>query len=101
MAYCATFNENARHCSRRWTPMSRRHWRIPNGCWNASRRIIPHNGAASSLPITCAAPGGKACHILETQPQLATLVAIDSDGERMRRVTDNLQRLGLQAKSVI
>lgn len=45
----------------------------------------------------CAAPGGKACHILETQPQLAELVAMDVDGQRLERVEENLQRLGLQA----
>lgn len=45
----------------------------------------------------CAAPGGKAAHILENQPQLNELVAVEIDGSRMQRVTENLQRLGLQS----
>lgn len=45
----------------------------------------------------CAAPGGKAAHILEYQSQLNELVAIDIDESRMRRVADNMRRLGLQA----
>jgi 16S rRNA (cytosine967-C5)-methyltransferase len=46
----------------------------------------------------CAAPGGKTCHILELQPQLAELVALDSDPQRLERVADNLARLGLTAE---
>lgn len=49
----------------------------------------------------CAAPGGKAAHILETQLQLKELVAVDIDGSRMQRVSENLQRLNLQAKLLV
>jgi len=49
----------------------------------------------------CAAPGGKAAHILESQPQLKELVAVDIDESRMQRVSENLQRLNLQAKLVV
>lgn len=45
----------------------------------------------------CAAPGGKTAHILEIQPDLAELVALDIDAERLSRVEDNLDRLGLSA----
>ncbi len=45
----------------------------------------------------CAAPGGKTAHILERQPALAQLVAVDMDGERLQRVHQNLERIGLQA----
>ena len=45
----------------------------------------------------CAAPGGKACHILELQPQLAELVAMDVDEQRLQKVAENLQRLGVAA----
>jgi 16S rRNA (cytosine967-C5)-methyltransferase len=45
----------------------------------------------------CSAPGGKACHLLEQQPAIAELIALDIDDERLKRVTDNLQRLGLSA----
>jgi 16S rRNA (cytosine967-C5)-methyltransferase len=46
----------------------------------------------------CAAPGGKSTHLLE-RAQIE-LVAIDSDAGRLRRVADNLGRLGQQAKLV-
>jgi 16S rRNA (cytosine967-C5)-methyltransferase len=46
----------------------------------------------------CAAPGGKTCHILETQPHLKRCIALDSDSKRLERVTENLQRLGLSAQ---
>ena len=43
----------------------------------------------------CAAPGGTTGHILELAQ--AKLVALDVDAERLQRVEDNLQRLGLSA----
>ncbi len=49
----------------------------------------------------CAAPGGKTAHILESRPQLKELVAVDIDASRMQRVSENLERLGLQAKLVV
>jgi 16S rRNA (cytosine967-C5)-methyltransferase len=48
----------------------------------------------------CAAPGGKTAHILERQPALGSLVAVDHDAGRLRRVQDNLDRLGLTAALV-
>lgn len=45
----------------------------------------------------CCAPGGKTCHILERQPDLLELTAVDLEQRRMVRVEENLQRLGLQA----
>ena len=45
----------------------------------------------------CAAPGGKTCHILEHEPGLSQLVALDSDDQRLIRVAENLQRLQLEA----
>ena len=49
----------------------------------------------------CAAPGGKTAHILESQAQLKELVAVDIDESRMQRVSENLQRLHLQAKLTV
>ena len=43
----------------------------------------------------CAAPGGKAAHLLETAD--IELTALDADIMRVARITDNLQRLGLAA----
>ncbi|WP_419419493.1 16S rRNA (cytosine(967)-C(5))-methyltransferase RsmB [Legionella sp. D16C41] len=45
----------------------------------------------------CAAPGGKTCHILETEPQLTECIALDVDARRLERVRDNLRRLHLKA----
>lgn len=49
----------------------------------------------------CAAPGGKSCHLLELQPQLAELVAMDVDESRLQKVSQNLQRLKLQATVLV
>ncbi|MBM7062666.1 16S rRNA (cytosine(967)-C(5))-methyltransferase RsmB [Pseudomonas sp. UL073] len=45
----------------------------------------------------CAAPGGKTCHLLEAEPGLAAVVAVDLEEKRLVRVRDNLARLGLDA----
>jgi 16S rRNA (cytosine967-C5)-methyltransferase len=44
----------------------------------------------------CAAPGGKAAHLLEMSPA-ARLVAVDKDHGRLVKVSSTLERLGLQA----
>ncbi len=44
----------------------------------------------------CAAPGGKACHLLELCPE-ANLTAMDVSSERLQRVEENLRRLNLNA----
>ena len=48
----------------------------------------------------CCAPGGKTCHILETEPALAHLTALDSEERRLTRVHENLARLKLKAQVV-
>ncbi|WP_338521893.1 16S rRNA (cytosine(967)-C(5))-methyltransferase RsmB [Pseudomonas batumici] len=48
----------------------------------------------------CCAPGGKTCHILEAQPQLAGVVAVDLEAKRLVRVRENLERLGLDAELI-
>jgi 16S rRNA (cytosine967-C5)-methyltransferase len=45
----------------------------------------------------CAAPGGKTCHMLELEPGIAEMVAIDASGERLERLQQNLVRLQLAA----
>jgi 16S rRNA (cytosine967-C5)-methyltransferase len=45
----------------------------------------------------CAAPGGKTLHIAQRTPELAELVAVDDDAQRLLRVRDNLDRAGRQA----
>ncbi|MDP2904369.1 MAG: 16S rRNA (cytosine(967)-C(5))-methyltransferase RsmB [Methylovulum sp.] len=49
----------------------------------------------------CAAPGGKTAHLLEQQPLLKELVAVDNDASRMQRVNENLQRLQLSATLIV
>lgn len=44
----------------------------------------------------CAAPGGKAAHLLERDPVLR-LLALDVDARRLRRVGDTLERVGVAA----
>jgi 16S rRNA (cytosine967-C5)-methyltransferase len=48
----------------------------------------------------CCAPGGKTGHILESQPQLGELWALDSSADRLRRVEENLRRLGGAARLI-
>ena len=45
----------------------------------------------------CAAPGGKTAHILETQPQIAGITALDVDEKRLALLRDTLSRLALDA----
>lgn len=45
----------------------------------------------------CAAPGGKTCHLLEAQPGLSEVIALDLEPARLARVQENLDRLQLQA----
>jgi 16S rRNA (cytosine967-C5)-methyltransferase len=49
----------------------------------------------------CAAPGGKTAAILERQPQIQSLLAVDIDEQRLNRVKDNLQRLKLKADLLV
>jgi 16S rRNA (cytosine967-C5)-methyltransferase len=46
----------------------------------------------------CAAPGGKTAAILERQPALLSLLAVDIEATRLQRVSENLQRLKLRAE---
>ena len=61
----------------------------------AAELLQPRGG--QRLLDACAAPGGKAAHLLECAPG-ASLLAIDSDAARLQRVAATLDRLGLQAQ---
>ena len=60
---------------------------------------------ADALPLVagarvldaCAAPGGKAAHLLERDPSLQ-LLALDVDQRRLNRVRETLARIGAQAE---
>ena len=49
----------------------------------------------------CAAPGGKTTHLLESEPSLTELTALDIDARRTRSIAENLQRLGLTANVLV
>jgi len=70
---------------------------------DAAAQLAPYWLAAGSgmrVLDACAAPGGKACHILELEPAIAELVALDINPARCARIADNLSRLRLAAKIV-
>jgi len=48
----------------------------------------------------CAAPGGKTCHLLEHEPQLSSVTAVDLEPGRLERVQENLSRLKLSANCI-
>ena len=45
----------------------------------------------------CAAPGGKTCHILESERSLTSITALDKDERRLAGIRENLDRLDLKA----
>ena len=49
----------------------------------------------------CSAPGGKACHLLERQPALQELVALDISESRLQRVIENSARLDLKLTPLV
>lgn len=48
----------------------------------------------------CCAPGGKTCHLMEAEPKLAGVVAVDLEESRLVRVRENLERLQLDAELI-
>jgi 16S rRNA (cytosine967-C5)-methyltransferase len=48
----------------------------------------------------CAAPGGKTTHILELEPALQQVVAVDCDPKRLQLIQENLSRLQLSAELI-
>lgn len=59
----------------------------------AARLINPQPG--ERILDACSAPGGKACHLLEHQPEISELVACDISETRLKRVAENSGRLSL------
>ena len=55
----------------------------------------PEPGAR--LLDACAAPGGKTCHLLESQPEADLCLALDRNANRSEMIRENLTRLGLDA----
>ncbi|MFZ5622303.1 MAG: 16S rRNA (cytosine(967)-C(5))-methyltransferase RsmB [Pseudomonadota bacterium] len=63
--------------------------------------VLLDAGPGMRVLDACAAPGGKTAHILELQPRLAELVALDSDAQRAQRIHENLTRLRLDATVIV
>jgi 16S rRNA (cytosine967-C5)-methyltransferase len=70
------------------------HFSVQDG---AAQRVADLLDLRDGLRVldACAAPGGKAAHVLERAE--VDLVALDSDASRLPRVRENLARLGLGA----
>ncbi|OOR98990.1 16S rRNA (cytosine(967)-C(5))-methyltransferase [Haemophilus paracuniculus] len=74
-------------------------WATVQDChaqWSASL-LDPQNN--ETILDACAAPGGKTTHLLELAPN-AKVTALDIEESRLKRVRENLQRLGQTAKVV-
>lgn len=61
----------------------------------AAELLAPKSG--ERILDACAAPGGKTAHLLELAPE-CELTALDQDSQRLERVEENLERLGLTAQ---
>ena len=52
-------------------------------------------GPGQHVLDACAAPGGKSCHIRESERSLTSLTSIDMGQSKLDRIRENLERLGL------
>jgi 16S rRNA (cytosine967-C5)-methyltransferase len=68
----------------------------------AAQRVVEclQPGPGMRVLDACAAPGGKTAHLLERCPELALLVALDVDAERLTLVQQTLERLRLGAADI-
>ena len=55
---------------------------------------------AQQILDACAAPGGKSCHILESEHSLTKLTSVDTSQSKLERIRENLERLGLESNLV-
>lgn len=69
----------------------------------ASQLVAPLLSLEPGLRVldACAAPGGKTCHILESEKELKELVSVEQDADRATKIQSNLQRLDLNCTLVI
>lgn len=65
----------------------------------APHYLKPEQG--ESILDCCAAPGGKTCHLIEFQPNIAKIVALEIDEKRATKIEENLIRLGHFANIII
>lgn len=62
----------------------------------AAPLLLEGLGPRPRILDACAAPGGKTAHLLDLAD--AQLLALDTDPQRLLRVRENLERMGLQAE---
>lgn len=70
---------------------------------DAAAQLAAHllgSSAGDRVLDACAAPGGKTCHVLEIEPRIGEMIAVDVSDDRLKRVAENLERLDLDAKVV-
>lgn len=72
-------------------------WSVQDLAGQQAARLLPLQSGMRVLDA-CAAPGGKTAHILERFD--VRLTALDADAQRLVRVKETLQRLGLDTPSV-
>jgi len=68
----------------------------------ASQSVIDYLDLKPGLNIldACAAPGGKTAHLLEREPNIKHLTALDISSNRLAKISDNLKRLQLGSDKV-
>lgn len=66
----------------------------------AAQCAVPLLELSDNLRVldACAAPGGKTSQILENNPHLTGLTALDVSAARSQKIADNLERLGLKCE---
>ncbi|WP_305906418.1 16S rRNA (cytosine(967)-C(5))-methyltransferase RsmB [Methylomarinum sp. Ch1-1] len=70
---------------------------VQDGAAQLAAQLLDLQAGQAVLDM-CAAPGGKTAAILEREPALKTLLAVDIDQNRLSKVEENLQRLQLRAE---
>jgi len=75
------------------------HSSVQDAAAQQSARLLDAQAGERILDC-CAAPGGKTCHVMELEPNLGSMTAIDIDETRLARVQENLTRLNLSAQLI-
>ena len=71
------------------------HFSVQDGAAQYAAQLLDLRDGQRVLDA-CAAPGGKSAHILESAA--VDLIALDRDPQRLPRIVENLDRLGLKAQ---
>ncbi len=76
------------------------HFSVQDEAAQLSRLVLNINKPGLILDA-CAAPGGKTTHLLEHLNEENSLLSVDCDQDRMKRLTKNLARLGMSCETLI